>query len=64
MHYPLGITMTPKKDTNGAVIGQRKGLSQVSRNTKAIFKLSTFYVKNFQDHVQLKKKKYLTRFSC
>ncbi|XP_046656133.1 hatching enzyme 1.2-like [Daphnia pulicaria] len=28
MHYPLGIKMTTKLNTNGAVIGQRDGLSK------------------------------------
>lgn len=32
MHYGLGREMKTKLNTNGAVIGQRKGLSQVSFN--------------------------------
>jgi hypothetical protein len=39
MHYPLGSAMKAKLSTNGAVIGQRKGLSKVGRNTKAISNL-------------------------
>jgi hypothetical protein len=39
MGYGLGSAMKTKLYTNGAVIGQRKGLSKVGRNTKAISNL-------------------------
>lgn len=54
MHYPLGIKMTTKLNTNGAVIGQREGLSRVRLNECNCQTCnSTFDVQEFQDHVDL-----------
>jgi hypothetical protein len=40
MHYGLGSAMKTKLNTNGAVIGQRKGLSKVGSN-ECNFQLAT-----------------------
>jgi choriolysin H len=40
MHYGLGSAMKTKLNTNGAVIGQRKGLSKAGSN-ECNFQLST-----------------------
>jgi hypothetical protein len=54
MHYGLGREMTTKLSTNGAVIGQRKGLSQVGLN-KCNFQLATNYLSwRTQVHLFLK----------
>jgi hypothetical protein len=59
MHYPLGIKMTTKLNTNGAVIGQREGLSRVRLNEcNRQTCNSTFDVQEFQDHV------YQTKINC
>ncbi len=54
MHYPLGIKMTTKLNTNGAVIGQREGLSRVRLNECNCQTCnSIFDVQELQDHFDL-----------
>jgi hypothetical protein len=65
MHYPLGIKMTTKLNTNGAVIGQREGLSRVRSNECNCQTCnSTFDVQEFQDHVDLLLLQIISFFLC
>jgi hypothetical protein len=65
MHYGLGSAMKTKLNTNGAVIRQRKGLSKVGRNTKAIFNFQLDILREELPRSRLTfKTKCLTHFSC
>jgi hypothetical protein len=66
MHYGLGSAMKTKLNTNGAVIGQRKGLSKVGRNTKVISncQLGDILREELSRSRLTLKTKCLTYFSC